>query len=141
MEYCEQDLASLLDNMQAPFSESQVKCIMLQVLRGLRYLHRNFIVHRDLKVSNLLMTDKGCVKIGIVCLLVQTPVSYVGVSDALITYDPFCTFVGTVTLCLPTENMFIFSSLFQVARKYSLTQQLYPNVARPLWTSLTPQKY
>lgn len=64
MEYCEQDLASLLDNMQAPFSESQVKCIMLQVLRGLRYLHRNFVVHRDLKVSNLLMTDKGCVKIG-----------------------------------------------------------------------------
>ncbi|XP_046661696.1 cyclin-dependent kinase 10 [Homalodisca vitripennis] len=63
MEYCEQDLASLLDNMKAPFSESQVKCIMIQVLRGLRYLHRNFIVHRDLKVSNLLMTDKGCVKI------------------------------------------------------------------------------
>jgi cyclin-dependent kinase 10 len=24
MEYCEQDLASLLDNMQSPFSESQV---------------------------------------------------------------------------------------------------------------------
>lgn len=64
MEYCEQDLASLLDNMQAPFTESQVKCIMLQVLRGLRYLHHNFVVHRDLKVSNLLMTDKGCVKIG-----------------------------------------------------------------------------
>ncbi|KAK9880999.1 hypothetical protein WA026_014342 [Henosepilachna vigintioctopunctata] len=63
MEYCEQDLASLLDNMQAPFTESQVKCIMLQVLRGLRYLHHNFVVHRDLKVSNLLMTDKGCVKI------------------------------------------------------------------------------
>lgn len=64
MEYCEQDLASLLDNMQTPFTESQVKCIMIQVLRGLRYLHHNFIVHRDLKVSNLLMTDKGCVKIG-----------------------------------------------------------------------------
>lgn len=67
MEYCEQDLASLLDNMQAPFTESQVKCIMLQVLRGLRYLHHNFVVHRDLKVSNLLMTDKGCVKIGKFC--------------------------------------------------------------------------
>ncbi len=63
MEFCEQDLASLLDNMQSPFSESQVKCIMAQVLRGLRYLHSNFIVHRDLKVSNLLLTDKGCVKI------------------------------------------------------------------------------
>ena len=63
MSYCEQDLASLLDNMQKPFSESQVKCIMLQVFRGLRYLHGNFIVHRDLKVSNLLLTDEGCVKI------------------------------------------------------------------------------
>ena len=63
MAYCEQDLASLLDNMQTPFSESQVKCIMQQVFRGLRYLHENFIVHRDLKVSNLLLTDKGCVKI------------------------------------------------------------------------------
>lgn len=63
MAYCEQDLASLLDNMQSPFSESQVKCIMLQLFRGLRYLHENFIVHRDLKVSNLLLTDKGCIKI------------------------------------------------------------------------------
>ena len=63
MEYCEQDLASLIDNMQTPFSESQVKCIFTQLLKGLKYLHANFIVHRDLKVSNLLMTDKGCLKI------------------------------------------------------------------------------
>jgi cyclin-dependent kinase 10 len=63
MSYCEQDLASLLDNMQTPFSESQVKCIFKQLLRGLRYLHSNFIVHRDLKVSNLLMTDKGILKV------------------------------------------------------------------------------
>ncbi|XP_014004409.1 cyclin-dependent kinase 10 [Oncorhynchus tshawytscha] len=63
MSYCEQDLASLLENMPTPFSEAQVKCIALQLLRGLDYLHLNFILHRDLKVSNLLMTDKGCVKI------------------------------------------------------------------------------
>ncbi|XP_076371032.1 cyclin-dependent kinase 10 isoform X1 [Tachypleus tridentatus] len=63
MEYCEQDLASLLDNIQTPFSESQVKCIMLQLFNGLQYLHKNFIVHRDLKVSNLLLTDHGCLKI------------------------------------------------------------------------------
>lgn len=63
MSYCEQDLASLLENMQTPFSEAQVKCIVLQLLRGLEYLHHNFMLHRDLKVSNLLMTDEGCVKI------------------------------------------------------------------------------
>ncbi|XP_077374262.1 cyclin-dependent kinase 10 isoform X4 [Festucalex cinctus] len=63
MSYCEQDLASLLENIHTPFSEAQVKCIILQLLRGLCYLHHNFIIHRDLKVSNLLMTDKGCVKI------------------------------------------------------------------------------
>lgn len=63
MEYCEQDLASLLDNMTQPFSESQSKCILLQVFSGLRYLHSHFIIHRDLKVSNLLLTDKGCIKI------------------------------------------------------------------------------
>uniref|UniRef100_A0A0A1WGN3 cyclin-dependent kinase n=1 Tax=Zeugodacus cucurbitae TaxID=28588 RepID=A0A0A1WGN3_ZEUCU len=63
MEYCEQDLASLLDNMVQPFSESEVKCITLQVLHGLEYMHSRYIIHRDLKVSNLLMTDNGCVKI------------------------------------------------------------------------------
>ena len=63
MEYCEQDLASLLDNIPTPFTEPQIKCIMLQVFKGLHYLHSNFIVHRDLKVSNLLMTSEGIVKL------------------------------------------------------------------------------
>lgn len=64
MDFCEQDLASVLDNMTQPFTESEVKCITLQVLNALKYLHDRYIIHRDLKVSNLLMTDKGCIKVG-----------------------------------------------------------------------------
>ncbi|KAG7172666.1 cyclin-dependent kinase 10-like [Homarus americanus] len=56
MEYCEQDLASLLDNMQIPFMETQV-------FKGLAYLHLKEIVHRDVKVSNLLLTNMGTIKI------------------------------------------------------------------------------
>jgi cyclin-dependent kinase 10 len=63
MKYCEQDLASLLDNMPAPFTEAEVKCIIKQVFSGVAYLHCHCVIHRDLKVSNLLLTDSGCVKI------------------------------------------------------------------------------
>ncbi|XP_022224354.2 cyclin-dependent kinase 10 [Drosophila obscura] len=63
MDFCEQDLASVLDNMAQPFTESEVKCITLQVLRALKYIHDRYIIHRDLKVSNLLMTDDGCIKL------------------------------------------------------------------------------
>jgi len=63
MGYCHYDLASLLDHMTRPFTEDQIKCLMLQVLTGLEFMHSKYIVHRDLKVSNLLMTDKGILKI------------------------------------------------------------------------------
>uniref|UniRef100_A0A672RXN0 Cyclin-dependent kinase 10 n=1 Tax=Sinocyclocheilus grahami TaxID=75366 RepID=A0A672RXN0_SINGR len=54
MSYCEQDLASLLENMQTPFSEAQVKCIVLQLLKGLTYLHHNFVLHR---LEYMFLTD------------------------------------------------------------------------------------
>jgi cyclin-dependent kinase 10 len=43
-----------------------VKCLMLQLLRGLEYCHSHSIIHRDLKMSNLLLTSTGLLKIGIV---------------------------------------------------------------------------
>jgi cyclin-dependent kinase 10 len=36
---------------------------MVQLLEGLDFMHKNFIIHRDLKLSNLLMNDNGCLKI------------------------------------------------------------------------------
>lgn len=62
MEYCEHDLGELVDH-ETNFTESQIKCIMQQLFTGLSYLHRNHIVHRDIKASNLLLTNDGQLKI------------------------------------------------------------------------------
>jgi serine/threonine protein kinase len=64
MEFCADDLAALLDDMKRPFPEPMVKFIMKQLLQALSYLHLNFIVHRDVKLSNLLLSSNGMVKLG-----------------------------------------------------------------------------
>lgn len=44
-------------------SEGEVKTLMIQLLRGVRHLHDNWILHRDLKTSNLLLSHKGILKV------------------------------------------------------------------------------
>ncbi|CAA2970061.1 cyclin-dependent kinase G-2-like isoform X1 [Olea europaea subsp. europaea] len=63
MEYMEHDLKGLMETMKQPFSQSEVKCLMLQLLEGVRYLHDNWVLHRDLKTSNLLLNNCGELKI------------------------------------------------------------------------------
>ncbi|KAI8576944.1 hypothetical protein K450DRAFT_254346 [Umbelopsis ramanniana AG] len=63
MEYCEQDMGTLMDAVPTPYTPSEVKCLMLQLLEGLNYCHKNYIIHRDLKLSNLLLTHEGILKI------------------------------------------------------------------------------
>lgn len=38
-------------------------CIFTQLLEVMNYLHNRWIVHRDLKLSNLLLTNEGCLKL------------------------------------------------------------------------------
>lgn len=47
------------------FSIGEVKTLMIQLLRGVRHLHDNWILHRDLKTSNLLLSHKGILKVGL----------------------------------------------------------------------------
>ncbi|KAJ2909863.1 hypothetical protein GGI21_001452 [Coemansia aciculifera] len=63
MEYCECDLGTLLDGMQTPFSHSEVKSLLQQLLCGLEYCHTHFVIHRDLKLPNMLVTRSGELKI------------------------------------------------------------------------------
>ncbi|XVF49674.1 hypothetical protein PTKIN_Ptkin04bG0031900 [Pterospermum kingtungense] len=63
MEYMENDLKGLMGSMKRPFSTNDVKCLMKQLLEGVKYLHDNWVLHRDLKSSNLLLNNEGELKI------------------------------------------------------------------------------
>ncbi|XP_011024397.1 PREDICTED: cyclin-dependent kinase G-2 [Populus euphratica] len=63
MEYMEHDLKGVTQAMKQPFSTSEVKCLMLQLLEGVKYLHDNWVLHRDLKTSNILLNNKGELKV------------------------------------------------------------------------------
>ncbi|KAK5166267.1 serine/threonine protein kinase, CMGC, CDC2/CDK subfamily [Saxophila tyrrhenica] len=63
MPYMDHDLSGMLTNPDIRFSEAQVKCYMLQLLEGLRYLHDSHILHRDMKAANLLISNRGLLQI------------------------------------------------------------------------------
>ncbi|KAL1958315.1 hypothetical protein VTO42DRAFT_4632 [Malbranchea cinnamomea] len=61
--YMDHDLSGLLENPNVHFTEPQIKCYMLQLLEGIRYLHENKILHRDMKAANLLINNQGILQI------------------------------------------------------------------------------
>lgn len=62
-EYCEHDLSTLCKFIKHPFKESEIKTLTFQLLSALEYLHAKWIVHRDIKLANLLYTRHGCLKL------------------------------------------------------------------------------
>ena len=52
-----------MDQENYTFRENEIKCIVLQLLNGLAYINSNFILHRDIKLSNMLLTTEAIVKI------------------------------------------------------------------------------
>ncbi|KAL6792525.1 serine threonine protein kinase [Trichoderma sp. SZMC 28013] len=63
LEFVEHDLKSILQDMPEPFLSSEVKRLLLQLTSGVAYLHQHYILHRDLKTSNLLLSNRGLLKI------------------------------------------------------------------------------
>lgn len=61
--YMDHDLSGLLENPSVQMTEAQIKCYMLQLLEGVRYLHAQKILHRDMKAANLLINNRGILQI------------------------------------------------------------------------------
>ncbi|XP_052163947.1 mitogen-activated protein kinase kinase kinase NPK1-like [Oryza glaberrima] len=55
-------IQSLLGRLGS-FPEAVIRKYTKQILHGLEYLHRNGIIHRDIKGANILVDNKGCIKL------------------------------------------------------------------------------
>lgn len=61
LEYMNESVKSLVET--APMNEEAIAWVANQVLHGLKYLHGNGIMHRDIKSSNILVNEFGDVKL------------------------------------------------------------------------------
>jgi len=64
IEYCDGGaLDSIIVDLSKGLTERQIAYVCRQMCQGLDYLHRNSVIHRDLKAGNVLLTSDGGVKL------------------------------------------------------------------------------
>ncbi|KAF4076208.1 hypothetical protein AMELA_G00227930 [Ameiurus melas] len=62
-EYVHTDLCQYMDKHSGGLHPENVRLFLFQLLRGLSYIHQRFILHRDLKPQNLLISESGELKL------------------------------------------------------------------------------
>ena len=63
MGFIQHDLKSLLTVISNAFLQSEIKTLLLRLLSAVAHCHKNWILHRDLKTSNLSMNNRGQIKV------------------------------------------------------------------------------
>lgn len=63
MEKCQRTLLSVFQHESAQWKVPRIQTVFKGVLSALVYLHGQQYVHRDIKLSNLLLNDECCVKL------------------------------------------------------------------------------
>ncbi|XP_053570541.1 cyclin-dependent kinase 13 [Bombina bombina] len=62
-EYMDHDLMGLLESGLVLFNEHHIKSFMRQLMEGLDYCHKRNFLHRDIKCSNILLNNRGQIKL------------------------------------------------------------------------------
>jgi len=62
-EYCVTDLEAIVKDRDVLLDAARIKGYMLGTLRGVAYCHDCWVLHRDLKPGNLLLSAEGVVKV------------------------------------------------------------------------------
>jgi STE20-like kinase len=55
---------SIMLDLEKPLTEPQIACITKEMCAALAILHREKVIHRDLKAGNVLLTMDAVVKLG-----------------------------------------------------------------------------
>nr|CAD7402269.1 unnamed protein product [Timema cristinae] len=63
-DFMDTDLEVIIKDTSIVLTPANVKAYMLMTLQGLEYMHLNWILHRDLKPNNLLVSSNGVLKLG-----------------------------------------------------------------------------
>lgn len=64
LELCNNQSLNDLIKRRKRLTEIEVQCYIYQIVQALKYLHLNRIIHRDLKLGNLFLSDKMELKLG-----------------------------------------------------------------------------
>ena len=66
MELCNCSVRDIYDYTEDPLQEKEIAIIARETLKALEYMHSKNFIHRDIKGANILLTEGGEVKLGIV---------------------------------------------------------------------------
>jgi serine/threonine protein kinase len=64
MEFCEAgSIKKIIQTMKRGLDEQTISALIYSILKGLEYIHKNRLIHRDIKADNILLDSNGCAKI------------------------------------------------------------------------------
>ncbi|MEQ2175808.1 hypothetical protein GOODEAATRI_021510, partial [Goodea atripinnis] len=121
----------------------EIKTLMLQLLRGVRHLHDNWILHRDLKTSNLLLSHKGILKIGDFGLAREygSPLKQYTPVVVTLWYRSPELLLGAKDLGSPSEKIWPGYSELPAVKKMSFTEYPYNNLRKRFGALLSDQGF